>query len=123
MSNMPAPPRDLTDDDALKEWKRIAPLLERDDKVRVIDQQMIAIYCRAVAMAGRSATRVETDGECIVGHRNALTKHPSLQVFRDCSQTAARYAKMLGITPEGRAYVKVDESGSPDPGADDDFND
>jgi P27 family predicted phage terminase small subunit len=119
---MPSPPRGLKGD-ALKEWERIAPEMERDNKVRVIDQQMVAMYCRAIAFASEASREIEKRGVVVPGERGPDTtvKNPALQVFRDMMSTASNLAKPLGITPEGRARLKVDES---EPSHDDDgFND
>lgn len=121
MTTMPLPPADLTDE-ALKEWKRITPQLERDNKVREVDQQMLAMYCNAVAFASEAAAEVKADGVIVDGYRGSKVKHPGLQVFRDQATLAATLAKPLGITPEGRAKLKVEEAPTETPD-DEGFND
>jgi P27 family predicted phage terminase small subunit len=113
-------PRELKGD-AAKEWKRIAPELERDGKVTHLDQQMIAAYCRAVSMAMQAADDVAERG-ILIKTKNGIVKNPALQVFRDCMATATAVAKPLGITPRGRADLKV-EPQPDDPKGSEDFND
>lgn len=121
MTTMPLPPSDLTDE-ALKEWKRVAPLLGIDRKVKEVDQQMLAMYCNAVAFAAEAAETVRSEGVVIDGYRGSKVKHPALQVFRDMTATASALAKPLGITPEGRGKLKVEEQ-EPQTSDDEGFND
>jgi P27 family predicted phage terminase small subunit len=117
---MPDMPRELKGE-AAKEWKRIAPDLERDGRVSHLDQQMIAAYCRAISMAMTAADDVQERG-ILIKTKNGIVKNPALQVFRDCMATATAVAKPLGITPRGRADLKI-EPQEPEPEGDSYFND
>lgn len=119
----PRPPLGLTDD-ALEEWERVAADLEADNRVTNVDAEMLGLYCCAIAGSKRAWAIVEKEGLTVDGYRGSKVKNPAMQVFRDLVATATALAKPLGITPEGRAKLKVEtpEPAKPD-GAPSYFND
>jgi P27 family predicted phage terminase small subunit len=106
MSSANTPPEDLPEL-ALEEWNRVVPELEQRDMIASLDRGILVLYVKAYAMAEEAAGIVAEQGVTCEGYRGVTVKNPAIQVFRDCTSTAAALADKLGLNPTSRGKMKT----------------
>lgn len=109
---------------ARKEWNRVVPLLERQGTVAKIDQAALAAYCVAVAEIEEATVALfhakdceatcRVHGPTVPASRGGTMKNPAWQVFRDAQAVVVRLAPEFGLTPGGRAGLRLPGGGEDD---------
>jgi P27 family predicted phage terminase small subunit len=91
------------DAEALAEWDRIVPDLDRLGVLAKVDRAALATYCAAWSKFV-AAERLLQDDDLVAERRagNGPAKHPGWQVWREAATTVAALAKELFITPNAR---------------------
>jgi P27 family predicted phage terminase small subunit len=77
---------------------------------------------QALDMAQQAQERMAQEGVLIVGHRNRLTKHPALMIYKQAIETYTKLASKLGVTPVQTCPFYPDDVSTPDPLAVDTVN-
>jgi P27 family predicted phage terminase small subunit len=112
----PKPPTDLHGD-ALREWRRVAPQLERLGLLTGLDRAALSAYCWAWARL-LAAQRVLADSGVLVKQRgNRTVKNPAIQVARDAAAECRAWCAEFGMTPSARGRMAL-----PDRPGDDDLD-
>jgi P27 family predicted phage terminase small subunit len=104
----PSKPSDLKGE-ALAEWKRITPELERMGLLSKLDRGILLLYCASYGIWSDAWAQIREDGSVTVDERKLPRKHPLWQVFRDSAGIMAGAAKDLGLTPAARGRMTVPE--------------
>ncbi|WP_326659604.1 phage terminase small subunit P27 family [Streptomyces sp. NBC_00385] len=91
------------DAEALAEWDRIVPDLDRLGVLALVDRAALSTYCAAWSVWVR-AERLLQEDDLVAERRagNGPAKHPAWQVWREAATTVSALAKELFITPSSR---------------------
>lgn len=99
----PEPPMWL-EGEALAEWRRVAPELQRLQLTKPIDSGALTAYCLAWARLVDAQAIVERDGLLYEG-KQGLVSHPALRVVESASKELRAWAAEFGLTPAAEAKV------------------
>lgn len=112
---------DWLDREAKREWRRVAPELERLGLLTVVDGAALAAYCQAysqfVAATKELKAHQGEHGSLLitqVSYTGVENKkpHPAIKVANEAAQLVARYAAEFGLTPSARTRIQL--PGQPD---------
>lgn len=95
---------------AKKEWKRIAPELERLGLIAKIDRAALAIYCQTFARWEHAEKKLKEEGdEGLVYAMPSGYKQtsPWLQISNRCVELIYKSLAEFGMTPSARSRVTV----------------
>jgi len=119
---VPGPPKHLSKE-ALKEWKRITPLLVEEGLIAKMDRAMLALYCQAwgrmveleMALNAKIAERVANAGmtyeEAVewccydVTPKGFRQQAALVNMIRQQADAVARYSGHFGMSPSQRARI------------------
>jgi len=110
---VPKPP-DCLSDEALKEWKRLSPELEKNKILTHFDRAAFASYCMAwgfmeQAYRGIQARRNKKGGGLLTESADGTWKvHPHVQVFNKQLENTLKAACHFGFTPATRSKISGD---------------
>ena len=114
------PPRWMSDL-AQKEWKRLAPELERIGVLTMADQTTFATYCQSVADYINAVNAMKDQPTTIQGYRGGLVRHPGLTAMHQAAERMLKMGSEFGLTPSSRGRISVPKGAAP--GSVDDFVD
>ena len=97
------------DVEALAEWERIAPLLERLGLITEIDMAAIHCYCLAWARLLRARQHLAAEGEVITTHTGASKPNPWVAIESESMKLVRAFISEFGLSPAQRARVTVDK--------------
>ncbi|MFD0344019.1 phage terminase small subunit P27 family [Streptomyces sp. NPDC127117] len=115
---MPEAP-DWLDEEAVAEWGRIVPELDRLGVLALVDRAALSTYCAAWSKFVKAEQLLQEDD--LVAERrtgNGPAKHPGWQIWREAATTVAALAKELFITPSSRLRSVKPEDDDANPGED-----
>ncbi len=120
------PPKILSRE-ARREWRRLAPELERLGLLTSADAASFGVYCQVVADLERTESIIRADGEVIriyepateapTGEISAaaprvivkMARHPLITTREQLRARLLAAAAEFGLTPSGRARLSVDK--------------
>ncbi len=108
VASAPSPPSYLKGE-ALSEWRRITPELERMGILSHLDRAILTAYCSSWSKYVALGRRLDTEGEVVAGHRGVARKNPAWQIYRDASTLCITLAKELGLSPASRSRLNTPE--------------
>ena len=91
--------------EALREWKRVAPELERTGVLALIDRSALIGHCEAWADFVTATRRVHAEGMTSTGSQGQQVPHPCLKAKAEASMRLIRYAQELGLSPSARSRI------------------
>ncbi len=125
-TNEPRPPKAdnlyaptyLTDVNALAEWRRVVPVLDKLGLITAVDKTALANYCMAFAKVMAAEKEIEEDGITVKG-RTGPIKNPAFTVWDASMKQMRAYANEFGLTPAARPKLSIKDrtNGSTDPWA------
>jgi P27 family predicted phage terminase small subunit len=92
---------------AKREWRRIAPELDRLGLLTSIDQAALAAYCSCYGLAIEAEKEISELGVIIIDERNRALKNPACNVLRDAFATMRLMEQEFGMTPSARSRIHV----------------
>lgn len=94
-------------DEAVAEWDRVVPALERLGLLTEVDGANLAAYCESWAVFVAAAIDIRERGVLIPGQRGRgeLVRNPSVQTMRDAASSMRAFATEFGLTPQARARM------------------
>ena len=106
---MPNPPTYLSEE-ALREWRRVAPVLHAAGLIRPQDAAILGAYCAAYSRLKRAEHQLslssdlgdEFDSLLIRDPRGALVPHPLIGVARSAASDMLECVRALGMSPAAR---------------------
>lgn len=112
---VPAPPI-ILNDDARREWKRVAKSLATMGVLADIDRSALAAYCEAFGVwmtATRAIKRLADTGDAYGGLLSKTTngnviQNPLVGIANKARSDMVRFAAEFGMTPSARSRVQVD---------------
>ncbi len=109
-----AAPPEMLKAEALKEWKRISPLLATLGLLKSIDREALGCYCQAVAEARWAVRRLAKDGRIVKAGNGTLIPHPAVQILRQAMDRVVKFSVEFGMTPAARAGIDITPGGGED---------
>lgn len=109
----PRPPEWLAGE-ALAEWGRLVPELDKLGLLTKVDRAALVVYCESWATYVAAAQGLEEHGPLVPGREGAVVKNPCAQMMRDAAQTMLQYGGRFGFTPSDRMKLAVPK-GEPEP--------
>jgi P27 family predicted phage terminase small subunit len=111
----PPPPPELNDD-AKKEWARVAPMLGAAGLLTPIDRAALAALCQAYgvwvlaerALARMAAHDPVTNGLLIKTTNGNAIQNPLVGIANKARADLVRFAAEFGMTPSARSRVHAD---------------
>ena len=118
-SRNPSPPAHLNED-AAKEWARIADELTAIGILSGLDRAALAAYCQAYgrwAQAERALAKVinQADGLIIKTVSGNMIQNPLVGVANKAMADMVRYASEFGMTPSARSRISASDDDGFDP--------
>lgn len=102
--DVPAPPDHLTPE-AVKEWKRISPVLHAMGVLTTADDQALAAYCECVAEWLKAKRKVAEHGQ-LVKTQTGYPNYSPWYVIKNAMQKEMRaWMSEFGMTPSSRTGV------------------
>lgn len=114
----PTPP-DWLDGEALEEWLRVIPELERLELVKEVDAGSLAVYCQTWAVWCEAVRQVKVEGITVINEGgNGSIQHaaaPAVGIMLKAGQQLRAWASEFGFTPSAETKLA---KGGPDGDAD-----
>lgn len=111
----PAPPEFLFGD-AIEEWQRVVPELQRLGLTKQIDAASLTAYCLAWQRMCQAQRIIQEQSEHgLLGmNSQGLTRHPAVAIVEAASKELRAWAHEFGLTPAAEAGLLTPEA--PDDG-------
>ncbi len=102
------------DREAKREWKRVAPELEKLGLFTQIDGASLAAYCQAVSTMIRAQkelqAHIKATGKMTITYTNKAgaeneVPHPAVKIFEDAAKLVKAYVVEFGLTPAARTRM------------------
>lgn len=103
---IPTPP-ELLKDDALKEWKRITPLLEEVGLIAQLDRAVIAAYCKAWARWLECERMLETTGLIVKAPNGYPMYSPYLSAANKALDQVRQLTEQIGLSGSARSRIRA----------------
>ena len=103
---MPACP-DWLDDVAKAEWANVCKSLFDAGVLKRVDAAALAAYCQSYARWAEAEQRVQESGQVIYSDKGNGYMSPWLTAAQAAQKQMVELAAQFGMTPSGRARVKV----------------
>lgn len=103
---IPEPP-DILDGDALEEWIRITPDLDRLGILTGIDRASLAGYCQSYGDWLGAVRKVKKTGTVIKTDKGSIVLSPYVRAAAAALAAMKGFAIEFGLTPSSRCRVKV----------------
>lgn len=107
----PAPP-ELLFGDALEEWQRVVPELQRLGLTKLVDAASLTAYCLAWQRLCQAQRVIQEDSELglLAVNSQGLTRHPAVSIVEAASKELRAWAHEFGLTPSAEANLVTPEA-------------
>lgn len=102
----PKPPPHLTGE-ALAEWGRIVPELDRIGLLTKVDRAYLIAYCEAWATFDEARQQISRDGILVPG-RGGMVRNPAAFVMKDAADMMLKFGSRFGLSPSDRTRLSVE---------------
>jgi P27 family predicted phage terminase small subunit len=111
----PKPPADLSGE-ALAEWGRVVPELDRLGLITKVDRAYLVAYVEAWATFDSARAAMREYGPLVAGRDGGMVKNPAAQVMRDAADLMIKFGARFGLSPSDRTRLSVpsEPEGGPD---------
>lgn len=100
----PAPPAFLKKE-ALEEWNRLAPELERLGLLTIVDGSALAAYCQAYRRWIQAERKINREGMVLNAKSRYSQAHPAMAISQKERQLMKAFATEFGLTPASRTRI------------------
>lgn len=105
----PTCPRWLSPE-AKREWRRVAPELEKLGLLTRVDRAALAAYCQAYARWRQAEEVLQREGLTFATESGYLMPRPEVKVAEKAMQIIRAFCIEFGLTPSARARMTVPEA-------------
>ncbi len=102
----PSPPSWLPRE-AKKQWKELAPALEKERLLTEVDGLAFAMLLLHWAQVAEATKILKKEGLITVDERGLPRKHPAHQILRDHSEAFRQYMAEFGLSPSARSRLNL----------------
>ncbi len=97
------------DKEAKREWKRVAPELERLGLLTVVDGAALAAYCQAYARWKQAEEIIKREGMTVTTETGYVMPHPAVKIAEKSMQLIRAFCAEFGLTPSSRGRMSLPE--------------
>lgn len=97
----PKPPA-MVKGEALAEWKRVVPELDKLGVLATVDRAILTTYCVTWARWVKLDQQLTREGVTVTARDGATRKNPCWQMAREAANQIATLAAHLALTPSAR---------------------
>ena len=97
--------------EAKREWRRVAPELERLGLLTMVDGAAFAGYCQAYGRWVQAERALKKHGLTTETSTGYLAPRPEVVISRQSLQLVKAFCSEFGLTPSARGRMTVPESG------------
>lgn len=97
------------DKEAKREWKRVAPELERLGLLTVVDGAALAAYCQAYARWKQAEEIIKREGMTVTTESGYVMPHPAVKIAEKAQQLIKAFCAEFGLTPSSRSRMSLPE--------------
>lgn len=109
---LPPEPPDILWGDALDEWNRVVPELQRLGLTKPIDAASLTAYCLTWQRLCQAQRIIDAeDGGLLRENSQGLSRHPAVAVVEAASKDLRAWAAEFGLTPAAEGKVARPEGG------------
>ncbi|MBK3559323.1 phage terminase small subunit P27 family [Streptomyces sp. MBT56] len=112
----PRPPADLKGE-ALAEWGRIVPELDRLGLLTKVDRAYLVAYVESWASFNAAREALAEHGPLVAGRDGGLVKNPASQIMRDAADLMLKFGSRFGLSPSDRTRLSVPSGNEDGPDA------
>lgn len=102
----PKPPSWLPRE-AKREWKRLAPELEKLGLLTIVDGTAFANYCLAYARLREAEETIKREGMVITTEKGYKMPHPAVKIAEKAQQIIKAFCSEFGLTPSSRSRMSL----------------
>lgn len=95
---------------AKKEWKRIAPLLLKNNLLTEADISMLAAYCQAYHKWIENEKLIRTYGYTTVTDKGNIVQRPEVSIANKSMDEMIKVGKEFGLTPSSRTNLHIEKT-------------
>lgn len=108
------------DPDAKREWKRVAPELERLGLLTQVDMAALAGYCQSYSVWKTCTETLREEGMTYTTDKGYVGQRPEVAIAARALADVRAFCVQFGLTPSARARMTLPEA--PDDDADSPFD-
>lgn len=97
------------DREAKREWRRIAPELERLELLTVIDRAALAAYCQSYSRWYEAERIVKREGLTIETDKGNVIQHPAVGIANQAMKQMHNFLSDFGMSPAARARLAIEK--------------
>lgn len=112
---LPPEPPEILYGDALEEWQRIVPELQRLGLTKTVDAAALTAYCLTWQRLLQAQRLVDEEGQGLITQNSqGRVRNPALAIVEAASKELRAWAHEFGLTPAAEANLVTPEAGSGD---------
>lgn len=108
------------DAEARREWRRVAPELERLGLLTVVDMAALAGYCASYSLWRKCRQEIDEKGFTYETESGYVGQRPEVAIGNRALADVRAFCQQFGLTPSARARMTLPEA--PDDGEDSPFD-
>jgi P27 family predicted phage terminase small subunit len=101
--------------EALEEWRRLAPELERLGLLTIVDGAALAAYCQAYQRWIQAERKVNREGLVLDAKSRYAQAHPAMAIAQRSMQIMRAFMAEFGLTPASRSRLSIEKPPEADP--------
>lgn len=102
-------PPSYLDNDAKKEWRRMAPQLKKMGLLTSGDIHAFACYCQAVSNLAAARKTLSEEGRVFVSGKGYLLPRPEVGMETQAMKAIKDFAAQFGFTPSSRSKIDLSD--------------
>ena len=100
---------------AKEEWDRVVPELYKNGVISKLDRTILAGYCLNYSRVIKVERFLQKNNMTVkVGRKGYTQVRPEVTIMRESWKLMRTFAEMLGLSPNSRIKMKMDEPGDDD---------
>lgn len=96
--------------DAKREWRRIAPELERVGLLTIVDMAGLAGYCESYSLWKRCQEKLTGDGLTYETDTGYIRPRPEVAIAAGALAEIRQFCQQFGLTPSARSRLMLPEA-------------
>lgn len=99
---------------ARREWRRLAPQLEKMRLLTEGDLAAFACYCKAYSDLQKAEEIMRTEGRIFTTEKGYMMPHPAVAMANQAMKSIKDFAIQFGFTPSARSRIDLEPSSDSD---------
>jgi len=108
-------PPDFLNDEAIRIWNRLIPMLEEMGLLTLADGDSLALYCQSFARLAECERIINEEGITYktytsTGELSQIKQRPESRLAKELTMVVNRLGKEFGLSPSARAHLNVQDA-------------